>query len=126
LDAGILSTRAGVDLTRLDEAITAIRKEYEIAAKDGVTNDELTRAKDYLKGKITLALEDSEERAHFLGKQQLLYPHVRDMKEYFVAIDAVTLAQVNALAKRLLTQEHYRLTVISKDADVAHLTTLLD
>ena len=86
---------------------------------------ELTRAKDFLKGKITLSLEDSEERAHFLGKQQLLYPEVRDVPSYFAAIDAVTKPQVDALARRLLTAESLRLVVIGQTEDKEKLTTLI-
>ncbi len=125
MDAGILSTRAGVDQARLHEAITLIRHEYDVCAKDGITKEELKRGKDYLKGKITLSLEDSEERAHFYGKQQLLYPHVRDIQEYMEEIDRVTLEQVNALAKTLLTTEKLRLAVIGKEDNKKTLLDLL-
>jgi predicted Zn-dependent peptidase len=117
LDAGSVSTRAGVDQSRVAEAITAIRAEYALAAKDGFEDDELKRAKDYLKGKITLNLEDSEERAHFYGKQKLLYPKVRTVEEYFTEIDKVTLPQVNKLAKKLFTPDAEKLVVIGKEKD---------
>jgi predicted Zn-dependent peptidase len=115
LDAGSLSTRAGVDQSRLHEAITDIVREYKICADMGVTPDELQRAKDYLKGKITLAMEDSEERAHFYGKQELLYPEIRDVAEYFGKIDAVSVKDVNELAAQLLKPELLRLVVIGKE-----------
>lgn len=125
LDTGLLSTRAGVDQSRLHEAISAIRHEYILAAKDGVDADELQRAKAFLKGKITLSMEDSEERAHFFGKQQLLYPAVRDLPAYFDAVDAVTLPQINALATRLLTPDRFRLVVIGKEKEQSALEALV-
>ncbi len=125
LDTGLFSTRAGVDQSRLHEAIAAIRHEYEVAAKDGITKEELRRAKDFLKGKITLSMEDSEERAHFFGKQQLLYPKVRDLTEYFAAIETVTESQVNALAAKLLTKDRFRLVVIGKEKDEGKLEELI-
>ncbi|MEK7218450.1 MAG: pitrilysin family protein [Patescibacteria group bacterium] len=125
LDAGALSTRAGVDQSRLHEAIEAIKNEYLRAAGKGVTEEELIRAKAYLKGKITLSLEDSEERAHFYGKQQLLYPKTRDIPEYFGEIDAVTLPRVNTLAERLLRPQEFRLSVIGKENDAGKLEKLL-
>lgn len=115
LDAGALSTRAGVDQSRVEEAITAIIHEYDVCAESGITDSELTRAKEYLKGKITLNLEDSEERAHFYGKQLLLYPAVRDVPEYFNEVNKVTKEQVNSLAKSILTRDALRLVVIGKD-----------
>ncbi len=125
LDAGSLSTRAGVDQTRLHEAITAIRAEYDACVKSGVTDEEVQRAKDYLKGKITLSLEDSEERAHFYGKQQLLYPETLDITAYFRKIDAVTVQQINLLARRLLQPGQLRLVVIGREERQSDLEALI-
>ncbi len=125
MDTGLLSTRAGVDQSRLHEAIAAIRHEYEECAKDGITEAELRRAKDFLKGKITLSMEDSEERAHFFGKQQLLYPTVRDLPAYFTEIEKITTVQVNALAAKLLKTDRLRLVVIGKENDKKKLSELI-
>jgi predicted Zn-dependent peptidase len=125
MDTGLLSTRAGVDQSHLHEAISAIRHEYELCAKEGITEDELRRAKDFLKGKVTLSMEDSEERAHFFGKQQLLYPVVRDLPEYFTQIEKVTTAQINKLASKLLQTDRFRLVVIGKENDKKKLAELI-
>ena len=125
LDAGIISTRAGIDQSRLGEAVKYIRHEYELCAKEGVEQDELQRAKDYLKGRITLSLEDSEERANFLGRQALLYPHIRDTQEYFACIDGVTKEHVDGVAKRLLKTEELRLVVLGKGGDEKEMEKLL-
>ncbi|MBI2524057.1 insulinase family protein, partial [Candidatus Peregrinibacteria bacterium] len=125
LDAGSLATRAGVDQSRLHEAIERIREEYLTCAKKGIQTEELKRAKEYLKGKITLSLEDSEERANFYGKQALLYPKIRTIAEYFQEIDRVTGEQVNALAARLFRPEELRIVVIGKEKNKAKLRDLL-
>lgn len=125
LDAGCLSTRAGVDQSRLHEAITLILNEYAECREKGITGEELSRAKEFLKGKITLSLEDSEELAHFYGKQQLLYPKVRSIEEYFAEINQVTEEQVNMLAKRLLKPEEMRLVVIGSEENESALQKLL-
>ena len=125
LDAGSLSTRAGVDQSRLHEAIAAIAHEYHVCRERGVTPEELERAKAYLKGKITLSLEDSEEQAHFLGKQQLLYPQTRTIDQYFANIESVDIEQVNALAARILTPDQMRLVVIGTEDNQAKMTELI-
>jgi len=117
LDAGALSTRAGIDQSRLHEAIKLIKNEYDVCAEKGVTEEELQRAKDYMKGKIVLSLEDTEELAHFYGKQQLMYPEVRTMDQYFGKIDEVTKEDVDRLAGELLQPEKLRLVVIGKEED---------
>ena len=125
LDTGALSTRAGVDQSRLHEAIQLIQHEYAMIAKDGITPEELDRAKSYFKGKIALSLEDSEELAHFYGKQKLLYPNVYDIDDYFKAIEGVTKEQVDALATRILTPEAMRLVVIGKGQKEEELERIL-
>ena len=130
LDTGSLSVRAGVDQSRLDEAITAIKDELLLAAEKGVTKEELTRAKEFLKGKITLGLEDSEERAHFYGRQQLLYAKTKhgvlDVADLFREIDGVTGEQVHTLAKRIITPEKFRLVVIGNRKEKEALKKLLE
>ena len=125
LDAGALSTRAGVDQSRLEEAITAIKEEYMKCASNGVTDEEIHRAKEYMKGKMTLSLEDSEERAHFFGRQELLYTKTRTIDEYFSEIEKVTKGQVNELAARLLKSDELRLGVIGNVPDQTKLEALL-
>jgi predicted Zn-dependent peptidase len=129
LDTGALSVRAGVDKSRLDEAITAIKDELLDAAENGITDEELSRSKEYIKGKITLSLEDSEERAHFFGRQQLLYSDsdrgVLNVPEFFKEIDSVTKAEVNTFAKEAFKPERFRLVVIGDRKDKEGLEKLL-
>ncbi len=125
LDAGSFSTRAGVDQSRLEEAITRIIHEYDEVAKGGVTEEELTRAKAFIRGKTVLGLEDSEELAHFVGKQQLLYPKTKTVEEYLAEMDKVTLAQVNRVATELLKRDQLRLVVIGKGQTEEGLMKLL-
>jgi len=125
LDAGALSTRAGVDQSRLHEAIELIKNEYLVCAEKGITKEELQRAKDYLRGKFTLSLEDSEERAHFFGKQELLHPETLDVDAYLAKFDTVTQDRVDALAARLFMPENFRLVVIGKEDNKAAMEKLI-
>lgn len=124
-DAGALSTRAGIDQSRLDEAIKLIIAEYDKVVEGGVEEDEVARAKSYLKGSIILSLEDSEELAHFYGKQKLLDPDILDVEDYIAEIEKVDKAQIDQLAKELLVHENLRLTVIGNTDDKAGLEALL-
>ena len=125
LDAGALTTRAGVDQSRLTEAIKLIRHEYDVCAAKGVTTEELSRAKSFARPQIALPMEHTEHLAHFYGKQQLLYPAVLTVAEYFRKLDGVTKERVNALAARLLRPEQLRLVVIGRGAVEEDLERLL-
>lgn len=125
LDAGALTTRAGVDQARLHEAIKAILHEYQVCADDGITDEELHRAKEFFKGKTHLGLEDSEERAHFYGKQALLYPEIKDIQDYIDAVESVTKEDVNRVATQLLQKENMRLVVIGSEDSEEKLLELL-
>lgn len=125
LDAGSLSTRAGVDQSRLHEAIELIKQEYLVCREKGVTEEELTHAKDFLRGKFTLSLEDSEERAHFYGKQHLLYPETYDIDEYLAKFEAVTKEQVDAFATKVFAPENFRLAVIGQEDNQAKMEELI-
>lgn len=126
MDAGSIATSAGIDQSRLEEAVRLIIAEYDALTGDGVSEEEVDRAKSFMRGKIILSLEDSEELAHFYGKQQLMYPKVRDVNAYLKEIDAVTKADVDTLARKLLSHENLRLTVIGNTKDTEGLLKLLD
>lgn len=124
-DTGVLSTSAGIDLTRIDLAIAAILEEYRKIAEEKVSEEELKKAKDFMKGKIVLRLEDSEEYAHLMGKQGLLYPTIESAEEILKKIDAVTSDDVLRLSRELLKEENIHLALIGPYTDKAHFEGLL-
>ena len=124
-DVGVLSTSAGVDLTRVDLAITAILTEYKKVMDEPVSAAELTKAKEYMKGKIILRLEDSEEYAHLMGKQALLYNEVESVETILKKIDAVTADDIQHLAKQIFKEENLRLAMIGPFENEDHFTDLL-
>jgi len=124
-DIGAITTSAGVDLTRVDMAIEAILEQYQRIASEPVSEAELKKGKEFMKGKIILHLEDSEEYAHMMGKQALLYPTVRSVDEILKRIDAVTVADIQRIAKQLFVEEKLRLALIGPFDDEAHFANLL-
>ena len=113
-DCGAISTGAGVDTKRVKEALDAIREEYRLVREEDVPEAELKKAKEYMKGKIILKLEDSEEMAHLLGKYELLYGKVRDMDEVLEGIEKVSVADVRRVAEGLLQEENIKTAVIGE------------
>ncbi|EKD93601.1 MAG: hypothetical protein ACD_28C00110G0002 [uncultured bacterium] len=111
-DTGILSTRAGVDLNRVDMAVEAIVEQYKLLRDEGITEAELQKAKDYLKGKMVLKLEDSEEMAHLLAKHEVLYGEVLTEEEIAAKVDVVTVSEVECIARDLFQEDRLYLAGI--------------
>ena len=113
-NTGIFGSSAGVDPTRIEEAISVILSEF-YGLVDGtkpVTPAELKRAKDYIRGSLVLSLEDSRSVAQFFGMKQLLSQEVKSPTEVLEAFEKVTLAEVQKVAKDLIVQGECRLAVI--------------
>ena len=125
LDTGALYTRAGVDVTRIDDAVTAILEEYDKLRYVEVPEDELRKGKEFLKGKLTLSLEDSENLAQMLARHELLYDKVKTYADIAKAIDEVTAEDVKRVAAELLTEDALHLAVIGPYDDKARFEKLL-
>jgi len=124
-DAGAIVTNAGVDLKRVDEAIEAVINEYRVLRDDGVPEKELNKAKAYLKGKMVLNLEDSEEFAHMLGKYELLKGEARSPEEIYGLIEQVTVEDVERLARELFVQDKMKFAMIGPAKEREHYEAML-
>ncbi|OGJ15593.1 MAG: hypothetical protein A2632_00150 [Candidatus Pacebacteria bacterium RIFCSPHIGHO2_01_FULL_46_16] len=118
-DVGIVGASAGVDPTRIEEALTVILKEFRALAshEKPVTQEELTRAKEHLLGTMTLSLEDSQTVAQFYGMRQLLLNEIETPQQVQDKIQSVTLADVTRLAQSLYQPGEQRLAVIGPFPD---------
>ena len=125
IDGGVLVTNAGVDLKRVDEAAKGIIEEYRKLRDDGLDEAELKKAKAYLKGKMVLSLEDSEEYAHLLGKYELLHNLVRSPEEIMKLIDAVKMSDIRRVCEDRIVEESMKLAVIGPFEDKGHFEGLL-
>ena len=70
-DIGTFVIQAGLDKNRIDDAIKLIIVELK-KIKEGISAEELQRAKDYLAGKLAIDLEDSSELSQWYGQQELM------------------------------------------------------
>ena len=116
------SGQVGIYLgTRPDNVAKGLRvvgDELERLRADGVSADELTRAKDHAKGRIVLSLESTSARMSRLGSAILAGLPLLSLDELLERIDAVTAEEVDALARELLAPERLSAAGIGHDEDV--------
>ena len=118
-DIGVLTIRAGLDKTRLELAMKTILDELKKMAKDGVTAAELRRAKENIRGRIILSLEDSEALAAWYAKEELDKHEIKTPAEKLKEIASVTSAEVKAVAADIIKNNKAALAIIGpfKDAE---------
>jgi len=124
-EIGNFVTQAGVDLKRIDDAIKVILNEYFYIANNRVTAEELNKAKEFLKGRLILELEDSKNVAGLYGFQELLDKKVYSPKEMIGEIDKVTALDIQRVAKDIFQPEKLNLAVIGPFKEKERFENLL-
>jgi predicted Zn-dependent peptidase len=124
-DTGNLMIRSGLDLSKINDAIKLIMKELHEIKTKGVTDAELKMAKEFLKGRSTLQMEDSNNLANYYGREYLLTGKVLTPEQKIEKIFSVTKAQVNKVAKDILKTEKLNLAMISPHKNEKEFLKLL-
>ncbi|MEK7073022.1 MAG: pitrilysin family protein [Patescibacteria group bacterium] len=124
-DIGAFAVQAGLRKDKVDEALKIILSELKKTKDVVVGAAELRRAKEYIKGKITLGLEESNEVADFYGRQELFQKKMESPEEKIAKIMAVTAKDVQTAARDIFRVERLRLAVIGPFEDAARFQKLL-
>lgn len=111
-DTGVLVTQAGIDGKNLEKSLQLILKEYQDLKENKVTEKELQKAKDYLRGSTALSLESSDSQASFYAVQELLEGQIKTPEEKFKKIDAVTAEDIQKVAQDIFKPEKLNLSII--------------
>ncbi len=112
VDSGAVGIAAGVSPNRFEEALQAIVEQLSLLRTQEVPEEELARAKEFVKGRLLLQLEDSFSLAFWYGRQELLLGRLMTPSEVVQAIDAVTPQDVNRVAGELVKSHRMKLAVI--------------
>ncbi len=125
-DTGAVGVYAGVDPGRIEDAIKAILAEWDRLRQESVPADELNKAKEFVKGRLLLQMEDSFSVAAWYGRQEVLSPEVLTVDEVVEAIEAVTAADVQRVAQELFLGEKLNLAVVGPFEDERGFKELLE
>ncbi len=124
-DSGYLVTQAGVPHTAFKKAIKMILREYRDLKQKAVSLSELQKAKDYLKGNLTLSLESSDALASFYAGQELLTNKILTLKDECAKIDKVKTKDVQKMAREIFQEKNLNLAVIGPHKNESSLGKLL-
>ncbi len=124
-DAGNFTASAGVDNARLQESIKVILDEFRKLTTTPISERELTKAKNYIRGKMLIGLETSDSQAGFYGEQELLKDKILLVDETLARLNAVTSNEILAVAKEILKNDTLNLAIVGPAQDQAKLQEIL-
>jgi predicted Zn-dependent peptidase len=124
-DAGYLATQCGVEHENLEKTIAVILDEYKRIATELVDSDELTKAKEYIKGKLAMGFEGSDDVVEYVVTQETLHGKITTLEEKRKRIDQVTAQDVLRVAKDIFQNKKLNLAVIGPHVHKDELAKLI-
>ncbi len=103
-DAGLFGLYAGCSPAKAGQVAELLLSEFHRLAADGITEQELARARGQLSGASALALEDSDTRMSRLGRSEITLGEFSDLDESLRRLDLVTRDDVTDLAAELVSR----------------------
>jgi len=111
-DAGMMTVYAGTARETVGQVIDLIVKEFRDLKESPVSEEELLRAKNHLKGSLMLSLESTSARMSNLARQELYFGRFYSLDEILQSIGAVTRDDVQSLAQEFFRPEQIAVTVL--------------
>jgi predicted Zn-dependent peptidase len=111
-DAGSLFSQAGVDIERIDEAVTTIVAELRKIADETVPADELEKARNVAKGRFVLQTESPHGLIMFGLRREVLEGGATEPEEVLEGLDAVTAEDVQLVAQDVIAGHGLNLALI--------------
>ena len=117
-DTGVFMVRAGVDNTKIVDALDLILKVLAKIATGSVKEDEFKRAQEYYMGQFLLGLEDTMDQMLWMGGGVISNDQVKSMGDVIKKIKAVTPADIKRVAKEILNPQRLNVAIIGPMSDV--------
>lgn len=111
-DSGALGIYAGTEPRRAAQALGACVREIRRLSEELVPDAEMTKAKEYYKGRLLLAMETTDAVASRLGYQELLMGRVHPLEEVVAKVDAIRAEDVRRVARRIFDEQPLQAAVL--------------
>ena len=113
-DTGNLCVFAGTSTNKALDVVDLILAEFRNLKEAPIGAEELTRAKDQVKGNILLGLESSNSRMANLARQEMYFHQFFSADEIIARVDEVEAGHVQAMAQRLFDPESIAVTLLGR------------
>jgi len=111
-DAGMLTVYAGTAKETVGEVLDLTVAEFRAMKESPVSEEELRRAKNHLKGSLMLSLESTSSRMSNLARQELYFGRFYSLDEILTSIESVTHEEVQSLAQEFFQPEQISAAIV--------------
>lgn len=128
LDAGYFAVYAGTDPGKARLALKVILDQLDgLASKKlAISDKELSKAKEFLKGHLALTMEDTRAVNSFFGYEELMLGKVRTLEEVFKKVDEVSRQDVYSAARNIFKLNNAKLAIIGPFKDEVKFAKILE
>lgn len=112
MDSGLFTVYAGTSPNRFQEVVELIAHEISKLKNEGITEEELSKTKEQIRGSLLLSMESVSNRMSRLGRTELCHGRVITAQEVVDKIKEVTVEQVLDLCNLMFQPEKFSLTAI--------------
>jgi predicted Zn-dependent peptidase len=124
-DTGYLAVQAGVEHGKLEKTVETILAEFKKIKRVKVSATELAKAKSFIKGTMSLALETSDRVAENAATAIVNIGRVRTLDEIMKGIDKVTIADIHRVANDIFQSDKLNLAIIGPHSNSKKLLSSL-
>jgi predicted Zn-dependent peptidase len=125
-DTGSFIVYGGIKLEKFYEALEVIKAELYRITSEKVTNDELNKAKELIRGRLAIRAESTNFLAEYFGIKFVLDRKIESFEEYMKKIVLVTKEEIQEVAKELFRKEKFNLQIIGPLKNSDKLTSFLE
>ena len=102
--SGLIGFYAGCNPSKAVEVVEIIRSVLSDVAENGMTHEEIDRAKGAVRGSLVLSQEDTGSRMSRIGKNEIVYGQVMDFDDILTSIDRVSAQDIGEIASEFLVK----------------------
>lgn len=124
-DTGIFRISGALKVEKLEEGLRIILEEIKKTVNEKVTEGELQKAKEMVRGRIALRSESTNFLAEHFGTEQVIDKEIESFDDYLKKIDAVTQDDILKIAKELLGEKALSLQLIGPFKSASKFEMLL-
>ncbi|OQB06656.1 MAG: Protease 3 precursor [bacterium ADurb.Bin212] len=125
-DTGMIYTQAGIANNNLSESIETIINEYKKMVESKITEQELSRAKEMIKGGLLISLEDSDEIADMLVSMELDQGRILNIKDVIARVEAVSVNDVSKITNKYFDFKKMLVSVVGPHVTEQKIASIIE